>query len=53
MPGRVVLLQCVVVEVITINEGHEFEDLDYPDEEEGIEKLKMLKRISCYGPVNI
>jgi hypothetical protein len=23
-----------------IREGHEFADLDYPDEEEGIEKLK-------------
>jgi hypothetical protein len=28
-----------VVEVTTIREGHEFEDHDYPDECEGIEKL--------------
>jgi hypothetical protein len=32
-----------VVEVTTFREGHEFEDLDYPDEEEGIEKLKDAK----------
>jgi hypothetical protein len=34
---------CAVVEVTTIREGDEFEDLDYPDEEEGIEKLKDAK----------
>jgi hypothetical protein len=28
-----------VVKVTTIREGREFEDLDYPDEDEGIEKL--------------
>jgi hypothetical protein len=32
-----------VVEVTTIREGHGFEDLDYPNEEEGIEKLKDTK----------
>jgi N12 class adenine-specific DNA methylase len=32
-----------VVEVTTIREGHEFEVLDYLDEEEGIEKLKDAK----------
>jgi hypothetical protein len=32
-----------MVEVATIREGHEFEDLDYPDKEEGIEKLKDAK----------
>jgi hypothetical protein len=32
-----------VVEVTTIKEGHEFEDLDYPDKGEGIEKLKDAK----------
>jgi hypothetical protein len=32
-----------VVEVTTIRESHEFEDLDYPYEEEGIEKLKDAK----------
>ncbi len=36
-------LECAMVEVTTIREGHEFEDLDYPDEEEGIEKLKDAK----------
>jgi hypothetical protein len=35
--------ECVVVEVTTIRQGHEFEDLDYPDEEEGIEKLVDAK----------
>jgi hypothetical protein len=32
-----------VVEVTTTKEGNEFEDLDYPDEVEGIEKLKDTK----------
>jgi hypothetical protein len=32
-----------VVEVTTIKEGHEFEDFDYPNEDEGIEKLKVAK----------
>jgi hypothetical protein len=32
-----------VVEVTTIREGHEFEDLDYPNEDEGIEKLVVAK----------
>jgi hypothetical protein len=32
-----------VVEVITIREGHEFEDLDYPDEDDRIEKLVDAK----------
>jgi hypothetical protein len=32
-----------VVEVTTIKEGREFEDLDYPDEDEGIEKLVVAK----------
>jgi hypothetical protein len=35
--------ECVVVKVTTIREGHEFEDLDYPNEEERIEKLKDAK----------
>jgi hypothetical protein len=48
LPGRIfhsrpVSSKCVVVEVTTIREGHEFEDLDYPNEEEGIEKLKDAK----------
>jgi hypothetical protein len=32
-----------VVKVTTIREGSEFEDLDYPDEDEGIEKLVDAK----------
>jgi hypothetical protein len=43
MHGWPVPLECAVVEVTMIREGHEFEDLDYPDEEEGIEKLKDAK----------
>jgi hypothetical protein len=40
MHGRPIPLECVVVKVTMIREGHEFEDVDYPNEEEGIEKLK-------------
>jgi hypothetical protein len=43
MHGRLILSKCAIVEVTMIREGHEFEDLDYPDEEEGIEKLKVAK----------
>jgi hypothetical protein len=43
MHGRLVPLECAVVEVIMIREGHEFKDLDYPNEEEGFEKLKDAK----------
>jgi hypothetical protein len=43
MHGRPVSSECAVVKVTTIREGHEFEDLDYLDEEEGIEKLKDAK----------
>jgi hypothetical protein len=32
-----------VVKVTTIREGQELEDLDYPDKEEGIEKLNDSK----------
>jgi hypothetical protein len=32
-----------VVEVTTIREGHEFEDLNYPNEEDGINELKDAK----------
>jgi hypothetical protein len=39
-----------VVEVTTIREGREFEDLDYPNEEKGIEKLKDAKRIFMLWP---
>jgi hypothetical protein len=40
--SRPVLSECAVVKVTTIREGREFADLDYPDEEEWIEKLKVL-----------
>jgi hypothetical protein len=39
-----------VVEVITIREDCEFEDLDYPDNEEGVEKLKDAKGNSILWP---
>jgi hypothetical protein len=35
--------ECAVVKVTMIREGLEFEDLDYPDKEEEIEKLKDAK----------
>jgi hypothetical protein len=41
--GRHIPAECAVVEVTTIREGHEFEDLEYPDEDEGIEKLVDAK----------
>jgi hypothetical protein len=41
--GQPVLAECAVVEVTTIREGHEFEDLDHPNEEEGIEELVDAK----------
>jgi hypothetical protein len=35
-------------------QGREFKDLDYPNEEDMIDKLKkMLKGISSYVPVKI
>jgi hypothetical protein len=43
MHGWHVLSECTVVEVTMIREGREFEDLNYLDEEEGIEKLKDAK----------
>jgi hypothetical protein len=43
MHGWPVPSECVVVKVTTFREGQEFEDLDYPDEEEGIVKLKDAK----------
>jgi hypothetical protein len=51
--GWSVLAECVVVKVTTIREDHEFEDLDYPNEEEGIENWLMLKRLSFSGPAKI
>jgi hypothetical protein len=41
--GQLIPVECVVVKVTMIREGHEFEDLDYPDEDEGIEKLVDAK----------
>jgi hypothetical protein len=41
--GRPIPTECTVVEVTTIRESYEFEDLDYPDEDEGIEKLVDAK----------
>jgi hypothetical protein len=38
--GQPIPSEYAVVEVTTIIEGREFEDLDYPDQEEGIEKMK-------------
>jgi hypothetical protein len=43
MHGWPILSECAVVEVTTTRECHEFDDLYYPDEEEGIEKLKDAK----------
>jgi hypothetical protein len=43
MHSRPIPLECVVVEVTTIREGREFEDFDYLDQKEGIEKLKDVK----------
>jgi hypothetical protein len=43
MHGQPIPSECTVVEVTTIREGCDFEDLDYPDEEEGIYKLKDAK----------
>jgi hypothetical protein len=43
MHGRSVPSECAVVEVTTIREGREFDDLYYPDKEEEIEKLKDAK----------
>jgi hypothetical protein len=43
MHGQPIPSECAVVEVTMIIEGREFEDLDYPDEEVGIEKLKDAK----------
>jgi hypothetical protein len=37
--GWHVPVECAVVEVTTIREGGQFEDLDYPNEDEGIEKF--------------
>jgi hypothetical protein len=41
--GRPIPAECAVVKVTIIREGHEFEDLEYRDEDEGIEKLVDAK----------
>jgi hypothetical protein len=41
--GWPVPAECPVVEVTTIREGHEIDDIDYLDEDEGIEKLVDAK----------
>jgi hypothetical protein len=41
--GRPIPVECGMVEVTTIREGHEFKDLDYANEDEGIEKLLHAK----------
>jgi hypothetical protein len=43
MHGWSIPSKCAVVETTMIREGHEFEDLNYPNEEEGIEKQKDAK----------
>jgi hypothetical protein len=43
MATRPVPLECAVVKVTTIIEGHEFEDLDYSNKVEGTQKLKDTK----------
>jgi hypothetical protein len=43
MHDRLVPSECEVLEVTTTRECHEFEDLDYSNKEEGIEKLKDTK----------
>jgi hypothetical protein len=53
MDGRPIPSECLVVEVTTIREGCEFEDLDYPDKEEGIEKLKDAKGNFIQWPIKI
>jgi hypothetical protein len=41
--GRPIPAECAVVEVNMIREGREFEDLGYPDQDEGIEKMVDAK----------
>jgi hypothetical protein len=48
--GRPIPAECAVVKVTTFREGREFEDLDYPDEDEGIEKLIDAKGTSILWP---
>jgi hypothetical protein len=50
--GRPVPAECAVVEVTTIREGREFEDLDYP-KTRGLRNWLMLKGLSFSGPAKI
>jgi hypothetical protein len=55
MPSRIlhdqhVPVECAVVKMTTIREGHEFEDLDYPNEDEGIETPVDAKGTSIFWP---
>jgi hypothetical protein len=43
MHGWPIPSECTVVKVTTIRQGHEFENLDNPDKEGGIEKLDYAK----------
>jgi hypothetical protein len=48
--GQPIPPECAVVEVTMIREGRELEDLDYPDEDEGIEKLVDAKETMILWP---
>jgi hypothetical protein len=50
--GRPIPTECAVVEVTTIREGPEFEDLEYPSEDKGIEKLVDVKESFIPWPRN-
>jgi hypothetical protein len=41
--GRPVPAECAVVKVTMIREGRQFKELDYPDRDEGFEKLVDAK----------
>jgi hypothetical protein len=52
--GWPVPTECAVVKVTMIREGREFEDLDYPNEDEGKLRNKlMLNGFSLSGPAKI
>jgi hypothetical protein len=58
MPSRIlhgwpIPTECAVVEVTTIREGRESENLDYLDEDGGIKNWLMLKGHSFSGPTKI
>jgi hypothetical protein len=51
--GQPVSAECAVLKVTTIREGCELKELDYHDEEEGIEKLVDAKGIFILCPIKI